>query len=341
MTRLTLSFKGQKLKIFTLENNETVVGRDSDCTIFIDSLAIEPQHAIILQKEDACTIEPVSDESHVFVNGTQIDTAQALADGDSIQIGKHTLTCSQEPAPVRQTEPPASRNQTQPGADDGSNWLQIQSGAHLGRSIRLDKAFTRIGNADRNLAIIARRNDGHYLSHLNGGQPPLVNDQAIGDSAHKLHNGDQICVGELQVQFFSNPGRTTQQDSNMDTTDNPVQQRRFSRIPFDVSISLQRDDEYRESSLADISLHGALIHTPENFEPVENAQYQLKIHLEGGPDIVMDVHIAHQENGMTGLRCDDIDVDSITHLRRLVELNLGDTELLERELSALVPAEPA
>ena len=30
-----------------------------------------------------------------------------------------------------------------------------------------------------------------------------------------------------------------------------------------------------------------------------------------------------------------IDLDSITHLRRLVELNLGDEKLLERELSHL------
>ncbi len=41
------------------------------------------------------------------------------------------------------------------------------------------------------------------------------------------------------------------------------------------------------------------------------------------------------ENGELGLRCEDIDVDSITCLRRLVELNLGEPELLERELSAL------
>ena len=339
MTRLTLSFKGQKLKIFVLENNQTVVGRDSHCAICIDSLAIEPQHAIVRQQEETCTIEPVSDKSAVFVNGTQIDTAHTLADGDSIQVGKHTLTCSQDLAPAGQPVPESSPVQTRPGTD-GHNWLQIQSGVHLGRTIRLDKAFTRIGNADRNLAMIARRNDGHYLSHLNGEQHPLVNDRAIGDNAHKLYNGDQICVGELQVQYFSDPDQAPQEVSNMNTTDKAGEQRRFSRIPFDVNISLLRDNDCWEGSLADISLHGALIHTPDNFEPVENAQYQLKVHLEGGPDIVMDVHVAHQESGMTGLRCDDIDVDSITHLRRLVELNLGDMELLERELSALAPAEP-
>jgi hypothetical protein len=49
----------------------------------------------------------------------------------------------------------------------------------------------------------------------------------------------------------------------------------------------------------------------------------------------MDVLIAHHENEELGLHCKDIDIDSITHLRRLIELNLGNPALLERELSAL------
>jgi hypothetical protein len=36
------------------------------------------------------------------------------------------------------------------------------------------------------------------------------------------------------------------------------------------------------------------------------------------------------------LRCENIDIDSITHLRRLVDLNAGDASLLDREFSALL-----
>ncbi len=338
MARLTLSFKGQKLKIFALQGAETVIGRDDNCAIFIDSLAIEPQHAIIRQDGEDATIEPVSTETPVFVNNVRAETAHALTDGDSIQIGKHTLTYSPEPSRPAAETPALPQNTAFP---DTHGWLQIQSGSHLGRAIRLNKAFTRIGSAESHLAVIARRNDGHYLSHLNGGRTPLVNDGEIGDAARRLCNGDRIRVGELQVQFFSEAAPTSVESSNMPETDKPTEQRKFSRIPFDVRISLRQGDSHWESTLADISLHGALIHTPEGFEPADDAQYLLQIHLEGGPDIAMDVHVAHQEAGNTGLRCDDIDVDSITHLRRLVELNLGDPELLERELSALGPAEPA
>jgi hypothetical protein len=49
----------------------------------------------------------------------------------------------------------------------------------------------------------------------------------------------------------------------------------------------------------------------------------------------MEGSIAHLEGTQVGLRCDSIDIDSLTHLRRLVELNVGDEAILQRELSAL------
>jgi hypothetical protein len=50
----------------------------------------------------------------------------------------------------------------------------------------------------------------------------------------------------------------------------------------------------------------------------------------------MQGELVHREGHQVGLRCREIDIESIAHLRRLVELNLGDEDLLERELSALI-----
>jgi hypothetical protein len=46
--------------------------------------------------------------------------------------------------------------------------------------------------------------------------------------------------------------------------------------------------------------------------------------------------VMHVEGRHVGLRCESIDLDSITHLRRLVELNSGDPGLLDRELGSLM-----
>ncbi len=324
MAKLTLSFKDRKLRVFVLQNSDCLIGREPDCTLQIDSLAVEPRHARVLRHGEDFTIEPVDTNSTIKVNNQSISEACTLMDGDHIQVGKHTLVYS---AATDGTIPDTSVAKV-----PATGWMQIQNGSHLGRIIRLEKAFTRIGKPDGNLAVITHREDGYHLSHLQGEQVTQLNNQIIGNDTRALQNGDQISVGELQLQYFIDSAAV--QDSAVKPAEQE-EQRQFSRIPFDVPVTLTLGQQVWETGLIDISLHGALIKAPPDFGPDPQQDYRLVVHLQGGPDICMDVQLAHQENEELGLRCKDIDVDSITHLRRLVELNLGDPELLERELSSL------
>jgi predicted component of type VI protein secretion system len=278
--------------------------------------------------EDTCLIEPVCADCAVTVNARPICEATALVEGDSIQIGKHTLEFS-----AQQTSTGTPQQATVTPLPTTA-WLQIQSGAHMGRAIRLNKAFTRVGQPQGELAVIAHRNEGYYLSTLQGEQGAQVNEQAIGELSQRLENGDQITIGDLHLQFFAD-GVAAQDSPLPPTGRSETRQRQFSRIPFEVGVTLAQEQHRWETRLLDISLHGALIETPASFEAADGLSYQLSVHLEGGPDIRMDVEVAHREGIQLGLRCAHIDVESITHLRRLVELNLGDPALLERELSAL------
>lgn len=326
MAKLTLSFKERKLKIFALQPGECLIGRDPECNVVIDSLAVEPRHAIVYVDDNACRIEACNDNCTVTLNGQPLSESHTLAEGDAIGIGKHSLGYSEDiEGTVLQTEAPSLPT---------VGWLQIQSGSHLGRTIRLDKAFTRIGRPDAELAVIAHRDEGYFLSALQGERGPQVNNQPVADGGCKLNNNDLIVIGDLEVQYFADNQAASESDLPPSTRDN-TEQRRFSRIPLDVKVTLKDATHTWETDLLDISLHGALVKVPEAFETNTEQRYQLAVHLEGGPDICMDVEIAHREEHELGLNCHDIDVDSITHLRRLVELNLGDPELLERELSAL------
>lgn len=326
MAKLTLAFKERKLKVFALQPGEYLIGRDPECTVVIDSLAVEPQHAVLHVTDVSCRIEACNDDCVVILNGKPLSESHTLAQGDTIGIGKHSLGFSEE------TDSTVIR--TDAFRSPAVGWLQIQSGSHLGRTIRLDKAFTRIGRPDAELAVIAHRDEGYYLSALQGEHSPEVNGEPIDDSGCQLNDNDQIVVGELEVRFFTDD-RSGSESATPPSKQNPVEQRRFSRIALDVKATLKDDSYTWETDLLDISLHGALIKVPESFETNAGQRYQLAVHLEGGPDICMDVEIAHREENELGLKCHDIDVDSITHLRRLVELNLGNPELLERELSAL------
>ena len=49
----------------------------------------------------------------------------------------------------------------------------------------------------------------------------------------------------------------------------------------------------------------------------------------------MHVAVVHEKENEVGLQCNGINIDSISYLRRLVELNLGDDSQLHKELSQL------
>lgn len=115
-----------------------------------------------------------------------------------------------------------------------------------------------------------------------------------------------------------------------------AQRRHFSRIRFNTGARLLVGDRESPCEVRDLSLKGALIRSASDLRPAPGERCLLEIALDGeGAAIRMEGDIAHTGNGCVGLACREIDLDSITHLRRLLELNLGDPELLQRELGVL------
>ena len=112
--------------------------------------------------------------------------------------------------------------------------------------------------------------------------------------------------------------------------------RHFHRILCNGSVRLHGHGYEGETALLDLSLKGALVQEPGDWRGAAGDDYELEILLENADTpLRMRTLVAHREHGHVGFRCHHIDIDSISFLRRLVELNLGDPALLERELSAL------
>ena len=330
MAKLTLTFKERVLKIFPLLGENLCIGRDPQCQIHIDSLAVEPQHADLRLDAGGIHLTP-RPEAVVQVNGTAIEAAHTLAEGDRIQIGKHLLTYSSEGSTEQSNVTPITRHRS-------TGWMQIMSGSHFGRTIRLDRALTRVGKQGGHVAMIARRDKGYYLSHLEGDTAPRVNGEDIGDSSRELHEGDRLQIGRLELQFFLDQPQAAAAAPAVTVPDpepEPVQRRRFTRIPFDADARLSAGDRQWQVELLDISLKGALIARPADWQAGAEGPFRLELRLGEDAVIAMDVSVAHQDEDRLGLRCEDIDLESITHLRRLVELNLGNPDLLERELASL------
>mgnify|MGYP000927361839 CR=1 FL=1 len=112
--------------------------------------------------------------------------------------------------------------------------------------------------------------------------------------------------------------------------------RLFTRIQFDANAHLQAADQGWDTHVIDISLHGALVATPAHCAIATDTPVQLILTLSDQQTrIHMQGHVRYAQDGRVGIECDQLDVDSASHLRRLVELNMGDYQLLEREFDSL------
>ena len=119
----------------------------------------------------------------------------------------------------------------------------------------------------------------------------------------------------------------------------PYERRHFVRVSFDAPALLTTSREAFSVQVLDLSLKGALLRAPAQASLEAGMACQLTIPLaETGNHIAMSAEIAHVEGTHTGLLCKGIDLDSVTHLRRLIELQLGDPALLERDLGELTAA---
>jgi PilZ domain. len=119
----------------------------------------------------------------------------------------------------------------------------------------------------------------------------------------------------------------------------PQERRKHSRITFQAPATLIFPDQIMSVVVIDLSLKGALILLPTEMDLRNGGICKLHIPLNGTHHkISMDARVAHAKKLHVGIVCESIDIYSITHLRRLIELNLGDPALLGRELCEMLTA---
>jgi hypothetical protein len=121
----------------------------------------------------------------------------------------------------------------------------------------------------------------------------------------------------------------------MHNTNTTEEKRRFHRALYDAPAILTYAGNTKACKIVDLSLKGCLLAFSEIWTISPATLHTLSFQLSEETSIVMDVSPVHTVGNQIGFLCKHIDLDSITNLRRLVELNLGNSELLERELAAL------
>jgi hypothetical protein len=68
--------------------------------------------------------------------------------------------------------------------------------------MQLTKTLTTLGKAGVQVAVITRRPQGYFITHVEGECSPDVNGNPIGMQAYQLHDHDVIELAGVKMEFY-------------------------------------------------------------------------------------------------------------------------------------------
>ena len=104
------------------------------------------------------------------------------------------------PPPAPSPTPAPARAATAMPAGQGT--IQILSGPNAGKELPLLKPLTTLGKPGVQVAVIAKRPQGHYITHVEGANFPVVNGKVLDAQAHQLNDHDIIELAGVKMEFF-------------------------------------------------------------------------------------------------------------------------------------------
>ncbi|KKA44330.1 MULTISPECIES: PilZ domain-containing protein [Salinivibrio] len=115
------------------------------------------------------------------------------------------------------------------------------------------------------------------------------------------------------------------------------ERRKFSRVMYRAPAILKQNEQSWHAHVLDLSLKGVLLSRPDNWQAnPQQTTFSLIFYLhDSDVELDMDCILVNNCENYLHLYIDHIDIDSASHLKRLVELNVGNDELLHRELAQL------
>ncbi len=83
--------------------------------------------------------------------------------------------------------------------------IQILSGPNAGKELPLAKALTTLGKPGVQVAVIAKRPLGYFITHVEGTTMPILNGRALDGQAHQIKDHDVIELAGVKMEFFFRP----------------------------------------------------------------------------------------------------------------------------------------
>jgi pSer/pThr/pTyr-binding forkhead associated (FHA) protein len=234
MPILTLKFKDTAIGDYQLQKGLSLtIGRRKNNDVVIENLAVSGHHAKIDSVGDGFVLIDLQSKNGSFVNEKIVNTHWLKGD-DVINIGKHSLCfnytedekipndgsdkidktmvmdTSQYRSMMKKSKPDVPKPLIRKNDNGVAGNLVFLSGG-IGR-IQLTQETTKIGKhldcdivvkglwVGKTAAVISKRPDGIYLSHIGGVAKPRVNDKKVKGPL-MLNDFDIIGIGSVKLQF--------------------------------------------------------------------------------------------------------------------------------------------
>jgi hypothetical protein len=233
---------GAVMKEYPLNKERTTIGRKPHNDIVIDNLAVSSEHAAIVTILNDSFLEDLDSTNGLAVNGTPTKkhflqnsdvieigkyklkylndqpTQTSAADFEKTMVLRAPVKItpseagSKSPLDVtatRKTEAVISTqfNTTNSGMPPPTGQLpaavvQILNGPNSGKELELVKNLTTLGKPGVQVAVLARRPHGYFMTHVEGGSFPTVNGSSIGEQPHQLKDHDLIELAGVKMEFY-------------------------------------------------------------------------------------------------------------------------------------------
>jgi pSer/pThr/pTyr-binding forkhead associated (FHA) protein len=80
--------------------------------------------------------------------------------------------------------------------------VQVLTGPNAGKELELVKNLTTLGKPGLQVAVLTKRPQGFFITHVEGESFPLVNGRALTNQAHQLNDHDVIELAGVKMEFY-------------------------------------------------------------------------------------------------------------------------------------------
>jgi pSer/pThr/pTyr-binding forkhead associated (FHA) protein len=228
MLQILLKFNEIVLKVFQSDKAEITIGRNIKNDIQIDNLAVSNFHARVERSDGNYVIEDLNSTNGTYINEKKINKCE-LQDGDTADIGKHSLTflleggvstgkgsseLDMEQTMMLDTEKQRELiEKAKPSSPGSPARLKVQEGESSQSEYQLSERLSEIGKGERcqirleglfapkNLAYITRDPKGYTLIPGDNADKLRLNGVSI-DNGTALKNNDVIDAGKVKFRFM-------------------------------------------------------------------------------------------------------------------------------------------